>query len=92
MALQRAVRPGATVRRYAAPYAEPWLDAVTGEPHGTLARRVAPLPEVPLAGPLPEVRLGGPWPVVVPQVGLPAQPRHLGRGLFLVGRTNRCST
>lgn len=51
VALRRAVRPVVAVRRYAAPHAEPWLDAVAGEPHGTPARRVAPLPEVPLVGP-----------------------------------------
>jgi hypothetical protein len=56
VALQRAVRPVAAVRRYAVEHdAAPWLGAVAGEPHGTPAPRAAPLPEVPQAGPLPEV-------------------------------------
>jgi hypothetical protein len=32
----------------------------------------------------------GPWQVVLLDE-LPAQPRHLGHDLFLVGRTSRCS-
>ena len=88
MALQYAVRLVAAARRYAAQHAGPWLDAVAREPHGTPARRGAPLPEAPLGGPSPVVvPLDGPW-QVVPLDGLLAQPRPLG--LFL-GRTTRCS-
>jgi hypothetical protein len=91
VALQRAVRPVAVVRRSAGLHAEPWLDAVVREPHGTSARQVAPWPEVPLGGPSPVVvPLDGPWQVVLLD-GLLAQPRHLGHDLFPVGRTSRCS-
>lgn len=89
MVLQRAVRPVAAERRYAAPHAGPWPDAVAGEPHGTPARRVAPLPEVRLGAPYPVV-----YPVVVPQVGPLAEPRHLGErhlGLLALGLASRCS-
>jgi hypothetical protein len=85
VALQRAVRPVVAVRRYAAPHAGPWLDAVAGEPHGTPVRRVAPWPEAPL---------GAPYPVVVPLVGLLARPGHLGEhhlDLLALGPTSRCS-
>jgi len=54
---------------------------VAREPHGTPAQQAAPWPEVPL---------DGPWQVVVPPVGLLAQPRRLGRGLLSVGRTSQC--
>jgi len=90
----------AVARRYAGPQAESWLDAAAREPHGTLVRQVAPWPEalqdepsraVPLGGPSPVVvPLDGPWQVVLPD-GLLAQPRPLGRDLFLLGRTSRCS-
>jgi hypothetical protein len=65
-----------------------------------LVRRVAPWPEAPRDEPSRAVPPGGPLQVVVPQDGpwqvvlldeLPAQPRHLGHDLFLVGRTSRCS-
>jgi hypothetical protein len=64
-----------------------------------LVRRVAPWPEALRDEPSRAVPPGGPLPVVVPQDGpwqvvldeLPAQPRHLGHDLFLVGRTSRCS-
>jgi len=88
--LQRAVPPVATERRYAAPHAAPWLDAA-GELHGTTAQRAAPLPEGPLGGPWRvAVPLDGPWQAVL-LVGLRAQPRHRGRGLFPLGRMSRCS-
>ena len=45
MALQRAVRLGASVRRNAASDAAPWPDAVAGEPDGTQVRPAVPLPE-----------------------------------------------
>jgi hypothetical protein len=83
VALQYAVRLVAAARRYAAQHAGPWLDAVAREPHGT------PASEAPLGGPSPVVvPLDGPW-QVVPLDGLLAQPRPLG--LFLLGRTSRCS-
>jgi hypothetical protein len=65
-----------------------------------LVRRVAPWPEALRDEPSRAVPPGGPLPVVVPQDGpwqvvlldeLPAQRRHLGHDLFLVGRTSRCS-
>jgi hypothetical protein len=65
-----------------------------------LVRRVAPWPEALRDEPSRAVPPGGPLPVVVPQGGpwqvvlldeLPAQPRHLGHDLVLVGRTSRCS-
>jgi hypothetical protein len=69
----------------------PWPEALRDEPSRA----------VPPGGPLPVVvPQDGPWQVVVPQDGpwqvvlldeLPAQPRHLGHDLFLVGRTSRCS-
>jgi hypothetical protein len=90
VALQYAVRPGATGPRFAAVHAGPWLDAVAREPRGMPVRRVAPLPEAPLGAPSPVVvPLDGPWQVVLLDGPL-AQPRLLGRGLLL-GRTSRCS-
>jgi hypothetical protein len=88
VALQYAVRPGATGRQSVAVHAGPWLDAVAREPHGTPARQVAPWPGAPLGEPWPVVvPLDGPWQVVLLD-GLPAQPRRLG--LFYLGRTSRC--
>jgi len=60
VALQYAVRPGATGPRSAAVHAGPWLDAVAGEPRGTPARRVAPWPEVLRDGPSRAAPLGAP--------------------------------
>ena len=90
MALQRAVRLVAVARRSAGLHAEPWLDVAARESHGTPVRRVAPWPEAPQDGPSWAAPLDGPWQVVLPDV-LPAQHRPLGRDLFPVARTSRCS-
>jgi len=86
--LQYAVRTGAAGRRSVAVHVGPWQAAAAGEPRGTPVRRVAPWPEAPLGGPSPAVALlDEPW-QVVPLVGL---LRLLGRDLFPLGRTSRCS-
>ena len=82
VALQYAVRTGATGRRSVAVHAAPLLDAAAEELHGTTARQVAPLPAAPR---------GGPSLVVGPLVGLPVQLRPLGRDLLSVGPTSPCS-
>ena len=89
MDLQCVVRPVAVVRRYVAPHAGSWLDAVAVEPPGTPVRQGAPLPEVPLDEPSRAVLLGGPSPVMVLPGGLRAQPGH--RSLFGLVRTSQCS-
>jgi hypothetical protein len=60
----------------------PWPEAVQDEP----LQAVLPGGPSPVAVP-PD----GPWQVVLPD-GLPARPRPLGRDLFPLGRTSRCSS
>ena len=52
--------PGATVQRFAASDAAPWPDAVAAEPDGTPVRRAAPLPEAVQGGPWRGVAQDGP--------------------------------